>query len=108
MCLIPEVLSTILVPNQSLSTLLHLDAIIFVRCLDRTPTPVTTVRIPSMGLSFDLNIQVLVTGDYFLCLFLKQAIYIRGCILDQLKKLLVTDVCYFFLDKRGLGQRCRE
>jgi len=82
MCLIPEVLSTILVPDQSLSTLLYLDAIILVRCPNRTPTPVTTIYIPSIGLSFDPNIRVLMTCDYFLYRFLKQAIDTRSYILD--------------------------
>src|SRR5271167_4117136 len=108
MCLMPEVLSAILVPDQSLSTLLHLDAIILVRCPNRTPTPVTTICIPSMGLSFDPNIRVLMTCDYFLCRFFKQAIDARGCILYQLKRLLVANLCCFLLDKRGLGLRCGE
>jgi len=35
-----------------------------------------------MGLSFDPNIRALMTCDYFLYRFLKQAIDNRGCILD--------------------------
>jgi hypothetical protein len=108
MCLIPEVLPTVLVPDQSLSTLVHFDAIILVRCPNRTPNPVTTICIPSMCLSFDSNIRVLMTYDYFLYCFLKQAIDIRGCILDQPKRLLVANLCYFLLDKRVLGLRCGE
>jgi hypothetical protein len=38
----------------------------------------------------------------------KQAIDTRGCILDQLKRLLVANLCCFLLDKRGLGLRCGE
>jgi hypothetical protein len=61
-----------------------------------------------MGLSFDPNIRVLMACDYFLYRFLRQAIDTRGCILDQLKGLLVANLCCFLLDKRGLGLRCGE
>ena len=98
MCLIPEVLST----------LLYLDAIILVRCPNRSITPVTTIYIPSIGLSFDPNIRVLMTCDYFLYCFLKQAIDPCGYILNQLKRLLVANLCCFLLDKPSLGLRCRE
>src|SRR6266536_15675 len=108
-CLIvPKVLASILVPNQSLSPFVYLHTAIFVRRSNCTPFPVTTVRITSMSLTSDHNIQVLMTSKHFQCSRLKQAIHALGYTLNQLNVLFLTDFGCFLSDKRDLGLRCRE
>jgi hypothetical protein len=48
------------------------------------------------------------TCNYFLCYVLKQAIDIRGYILDQLKSLLIANYYCFLLDKHGSDLRRGE
>jgi hypothetical protein len=74
----------------------------------RTALPITTIRITGQTLTTERNIRVLVTCDYFLYRFSKQAIDTCSCILDQLKRLLVVNLYCFLLDKRGLGLKCGE
>ena len=87
------------------SVLVSLHTVVLVRCFSCLPFPVTTKCVPSLGLTFDHNAQVLTTSESFFRNGLQQAVYILSSAFDQPKSLFVVNFCGLLFDERKLRRK---